>query len=256
MKFSACIELLFADESPDIADRIRLAKDAGLDGVEFWRWTDKDLGAIAAALKETGLPLTGIVAEPMVPLTDPARHDEFLAGLGASIVAAQRLSAPLLIAQAGDLLAGPRAPQHQALTDCLCRARDRLEGTGVVLAIEPLNTRVDHPGYYLDSTSEGLDVVAGIGNPAIRLLYDIYHAAVMDEEIAPVLAGRLDLVAHVHLADHPGRGEPGSGTLDWQARLGWLARSGYDGFVGLEYHPTGDTSASLKFRDGLAFSDA
>ena len=71
MKFSACIEWLFADEAPVFADRIRAAKDAGLDGVEFWRWTDKDLDAIEAALHETGLPLAGIVAEPMIPLTDP-----------------------------------------------------------------------------------------------------------------------------------------------------------------------------------------
>jgi hydroxypyruvate isomerase len=67
----------------------------------------------------------------------------------------------------------------------------------------------------------------------------------MDEAIGPVLAGRLDRVAHVHLADVPGRGEPGSGALDWRDRLGWLDRAGYDGFVGLEYRPTQDTVATL-----------
>ena len=149
MKFSACIEWLFAEEAPDFADRIRAASDAGLDGVEFWRWTNKDLDAIEGALKETGLPLAGIVAEPMIPLTDPGRHDEFLEGLDASIRTARRLGAPVLIAQTGALLDTPREAQRRALVDCLSGAADRLVGTGVVLAIEPLNTRVDHPGYFL-----------------------------------------------------------------------------------------------------------
>ncbi len=252
MKFSACIEWLFAEEAPAFADRIRAARDAGLDGVEFWRWTNKDLDGIEAALNETGLPLVGIVAEPMIPLTDPGRHDEFLDGLDASIRTARRLGAPVLIAQTGNLLETPREAQRQALVDCLRRAADRLAGTGVVLAIEPLNARVDHVGYFLDSTAEGLDIVDEIGRPEIRIVYDIYHAAVMDEAIAPVLEGRLDRVAHVHLADRPGRGEPGTGSLDWQARLTWLKRAGYDGFVGLEYRPSRGTVATLAFRDALA----
>jgi hydroxypyruvate isomerase len=249
MKFSACIEWLFAEEAPVFADRIRAAKNAWLDGVEFWRWTNKDLDAIEAALEETGMPLAGLVAEPMIPLTDPGRHDEFLGGLDASIRTARRLGAPVLIAQTGNLLETPREAQRRALVDCLRRAADRLAGTGVVLGIEPLNTRVDHVGYFLDSTAEGLDIVDEIARPEIRIVYDIYHAAVMDEAIAPVLEGRLDRVAHVHLADRPGRGEPGSGSLDWQARLAWLQRAGYRGFVGLEYRPSRATVATLAFRD-------
>jgi hydroxypyruvate isomerase len=143
------------------------------------------------------------------------------------------------------LAAPSRAEQRRALVDGLARAADRLAGTGVLLAVEPLNTRVDHVGYFLSDTAEGLDIVDAVGRPEIRLLYDIYHAAVMDEAIGPVLAGRLDRVAHVHLADVPGRGEPGSGALDWRDRLGWLDRAGYDGFVGLEYRPTQDTVATL-----------
>ncbi len=79
-------------------------------------------------------------------MTDPGRHAEFLDGLGASIRNARRLGAPVLIAQTGNLLDTPRVAQRQALVDCLARAADRLAGAGVVLAIEPLNTRVDHIG--------------------------------------------------------------------------------------------------------------
>lgn len=246
MKYSACIEWLFA-ETGDFPARIRAAKRAGLDGVEFWKWTTKDIGPIAAALDETGLKLTGFVAEPMVPLTDPARHAEFLDGLQASIDMARRLGSPVLIAQTGDDLPGrTRAEQRAALTTCLVKAADVLKGSGVVLAIEPLNTRVDHKGYYLSSTAEGLDIIDDVGRPEIRIVYDIYHSAVMDEEIGDVLAGRLDRVAHVHLADTPGRHEPGSGTMDWQRRVDWLIANGYIGIVGLEYMPTKGTVASLE----------
>lgn len=253
MKYTACIEMLFAPEEPDFAARIRLAKDAGLDGVEFWKWTNKDVDAVEAALAETGLPLLGMVAEPMIPLTDPACHAEFLAGLDGSIATARRLGAPVLIAQTGNDLEGrTREEQRAALVACLSKAADRLAGTGVVIAVEPLNTLVDHEGYFLSSTVEGLDIIDEVNRPEIRILYDIYHSAVMGEKIEEVLTGRLDRVVHVHLADTEGRGEPGSGPLDIENRLRWLVDAGYDGFVGLEYRPTVPTVESLRFRDAIA----
>lgn len=246
MKYSACIEWLFA-EVGDFPDRVRAAKKAGLDGVEFWLWTNKDISAIKAAVEETGIAVTGMVAEPMVPLTDPGQHDAFLDGLKKSIDVAHTLGAPALIAQAGaDLPGKSREEQRAALVACLARAADVLKGSGIVLMVEPLNTRVDHKGYFLPSTTEGLDIVDEVGRPEVRLIYDIYHSAVMDEAIETVLAGRLDRVAHVHLADAPGRHEPGSGSMDWQRRLDWLTAEGYDGFVGLEYKPTVATGESLK----------
>jgi hydroxypyruvate isomerase len=250
MNYSACIEWLFAEDG-DFPDRIRAARRAGLAGVEFWKWTNKDIDGIAAALDETGLALTGMVAEPMVPLTDPARHAEFLEGLKSSIDVARRLKAPVLIAQTGDDLPGrTRGEQRAALAACLARAADVLEGSGVVLAVEPLNTLVDHRGYYLSSTTEGLDIIDNVGRPEIRIVYDIYHSAVMGEEIGAVLAGRVDRVAHAHLADAPGRHEPGSGELDWRDRVAWLRANGYSGPIGLEYMPTGATTASLEVLRG------
>lgn len=191
--------------------------------------------------------LTGFVAEPMVPLTDPDQHDAFLEGLKRSVDMARRLGAPVLIAQAGaDLPGRSRPAQRAALVDCLGRAADVLSGSGVVLAVEPLNTLVDHIGYFLPSTTEALDIVDTVARPEIRILYDIYHSAVMSEAIEMVLTGRVDRVAHVHLADAPGRHEPGSGDLDWRERIAWLAAHGYDGLIGLEYVPTSDTLQSLE----------
>lgn len=266
-KYSACIEWLFADAqglpplpgTPEanivenmavsFPDRIRAAKGAGLDGVEFWHWSNKDLDAVKAALDETGLPLAGILCEPIARITDPELHPVFLDGVRSSLMAALKLGAPLMIAQAGDDRPGiPREKQHAAIVKVLREAADLIKGSGVVIALEPLNDRVDHPGYYLTSTVEGLDIVDEVDRPEIKLLYDVYHSAMMGEHTEDVLDGRLDRVAHVHLADTQGRGEPGSGNMDWKWRLDWLADHGYTGFVGLEYRPTKGTIESLAFR--------
>ena len=248
-RYSACIEWLFAAEAPNFPDRIRAAKTAGLDAVEFWGASTRDLDAVKQALDETGLPLAGILVEPMLQITDPENHPAFLDGVRASLHSASKLGAHVMIVTAGDARAGvPRESQHAALVKVLKDAAELLKDSGVVLALEPLNDRVDHPGYYLTSTVEGLDIVDEVDRPEVRLLYDMYHSAMMGEHIEDVLDGRLDRVVHVHLADTQGRAEPGTGSLDWQARLDWLAEHGYEGLVGLEYKPSKGTVESLAFR--------
>jgi hydroxypyruvate isomerase len=245
-KFSACVEWLFADEAADFSDRILLAAKAGFDAFEFWHWTNKDIGKIEIAMRETGMGLASFVAEPMIALTNPANHAAFLEGLRRSVEVAQRLGAKTLIAQAGDDRAGiSRAEQRAALTQCLVKAADILRGSGVTLGLEPLNTRIDHVGYFLGSTVEGLDIIDEVASPNVKIVYDIYHSAVMDERTEEVLKGRVDRVAHVHVADHPGRNEPGTGAVDLRERLNWIFDNGYDGYVGLEYQPIGGTSAQM-----------
>lgn len=246
MILSACIEWLFSEASDDFANRIRLAKTAGLDAVEFWFWSNKDIDAVEAALKETGLPLSGFVAEPMIALTDPANHAAFLAGLATSVKTAQRLGAKVLIAQAGDDLEGrTREEQHKALVDCLSAAATVLEGSGVRLGVEPLNTFIDHKGYYLSSTREALNIVDEVGRPEIGIVYDLYHSYVMGERIEDVLNQRVSRVVHAHVADHPGRNDPGLGEIDLGQRLTWLYANGYNGAVGLEYRPAEGTAQGL-----------
>src|SRR5690606_35807932 len=111
---------------------------------------------------------------------------------------------------------------HEALVEAMRRSADVLEGSGVRLALEPLNTLVDHKGYYLHSTAEGLDIVDAVDRPEIALLYDLYHSMVMGEDTAAVLAGRVDRIAHIRVADHPGRNEPGTGGLPLRQSLEWL----------------------------------
>jgi hydroxypyruvate isomerase len=246
MKLSACIEWLFADEAKSFGDRIRLAKKNGVEAVEFWKWTNKDLDEIEGALKETGVELTSFVAEPMIPLTDSANQDAFLRGLERSMQVAKRLGAKTLIAQAGDDLPNiPREKQRDALVSTLTLAGGILEGSGIRLGVEPLNTRIDHIGYFLPSTREGLEIVRDTDRDEIGIIYDIYHSAVMGEDSAYAIGNDIDRVLHVHIADHPGRNEPGSGTINLGQRLHWLFANGYSGAIGLEYRPLASSSETI-----------
>jgi len=143
-RYSACIEWLFAEEGDSFPDRIRRAHAGGLTAIEFWRWTDKDLDAIEAVLRETGLAVTSLVAEPMIALTDAGNRQAWLKGLTESVAAAKRLGAPVLIAQAGNDLPGvSRKEQRRALTETLKAGADILAGGGVRLGVDPLNIRID-----------------------------------------------------------------------------------------------------------------
>jgi hydroxypyruvate isomerase len=247
MRYSACIEMLFVPETTDPVERIRLAKAAGFDAVEFWLWSNKDLDAIERVLVETGVKLAGIVAEPFAELTRAGDHDRFLAGLEKSRDVALRLGAGMLICQSGPLLPGiERARQHEDLVRAMQRSAEVLAGSGVKLGLEPLNDRVDHPGYYLTSTVEALDIMDAVDRREIGITYDLYHSMVMGEVPEEVVGNRARHIVHVHIADQPGRNQPGSGQLDLKQPLSWFEAQGYDGFVGLEFRPTGTTADALE----------
>ena len=237
-EFSACLEWLFAEPSDVFVDRISRAAEAGFSAFEFWLWSNKDIDSMFSVAEEHDIAVAGCVAEPMVPLTDPANHERWLAGLEQSIAVAKRLRAPVLIAQAGDEIQGAdRRSQAEALVIALRRAAEMLSGTGVRLGLEPLNTRVDHPGYFLDSTTEAFEVIEKVGRAEVGIVYDLYHSAVMDEPFEETLSGHVDKIVHVHVADHPGRHEPGSGSVDLVRRLRWLLDNHYAGRIGFEFKP-------------------
>jgi hydroxypyruvate isomerase len=112
--------------------------------------------------------------------------------------------------------------------------------------LEPVNVRVDHPGSLLDRTSEGVYVARGVDSPSFGVLYDMYHSTVEGEDVAAELANAGDLIRYVQVADAPGRGEPGTGAIDWPEYLGLLRASGYEGPIGLEYYPTTASAESVK----------
>jgi hydroxypyruvate isomerase len=247
------LEWLFTEAGDDTASRIRAAAAHGLTAVEIWGWRDKDLDAIEAALTGTGVQLLSLIVDPQLQLTDPATHDEYLAGVRDSLAVAQRLGSPNLVVVSGaERPDDSRDRQHDAVVAVLARAAEALDGSGVTLLLEPLNTRVDHPDAFLSSTREGLEIVREVGSPRLRLLLDAYHALMMDEDLAAVVGDDIELIGHVQVADLPGRHEPGSGTVDWQHQFAVLRGLGYRGAFGMEYVPRTETVASLAVVERLA----
>lgn len=249
------LEWLFTEAGDDPADRIRAAAAHGLDAVEIWGWRSRDLAAIERALTDTGVELTSLIVDPQLQLTDPGMRAEFVAAVADSLVVAQRLGSPNLVVVSGDERPGiPRDEQRRALVSALAAGAALLDGTRVTLLLEPLNTRVDHVGAFLSSTSEGLDIVREVGSPRLRLLLDAYHALMMDEDLAEVVGDDIALVGHVQVADLPGRHEPGTGVVDWGRQFRLLRDLGYTGRFGMEYQPTVDTVRSLAAVEGLTAS--
>jgi len=251
LKLSACVEMLFTEADRPFADRVRAAAAAGCDGIEFWSWRDKPLDALADAVSETGVAVPMMVVDPFFGLVDAGRLPEFVEAVRASAVAARRIGCQALVAVSGNALPGvDAADQNEAIVRCLRAAGPVAGEHGIKLLLEPLNTRVDHPGTYLSSTSLGLDLVEQVARTEVGLLYDVYHSVVMDEDPAEVLRGRGQLLGHVHVADTNGRHEPGTGSIDWDRTVAVLLDAGYRGFVGMEYMPTVDSAESFQLLRG------
>ncbi|WP_020578805.1 TIM barrel protein [Actinopolymorpha alba] len=250
-ELSPCIELLFTEYDRPFLDRIRAAAAAGVPAVEFWFWQDQDIAEVQAVLKDTGMSITSLVAEPWGAAINPDRRPEFLQGVTQACALASRLAAPAVVVVAGDELPEvPRATQHATVVEALTAAAPIAADYGVTLVLEPLNT-FDHRGHYLRDTSEGLDIIREVDQRSVRLLYDLYHSVMMGEDPQQVLSGNGDLIAHVQIADVPGRGEPGTGNIDWSLQLNTLHDVGYRGRLGLEYYPQTDSAASLAYLQRL-----
>lgn len=243
-QLSSCIEWQFA-EAGELDARLRAAKAAGFELAEFHLWRDKPVDALAAALTETGMRLTGVCVDPRRSIVDPAEREEMVTAVRETIAATAKLGKPDLIVASGFRVEGLSEEEHFAnAVTALRAAADVAEKAGVMLLLEPLNTRL-FAAMYLVSTKLGLDLVEAVDSTNLRLLYDVWHSAVMGETMAEVLAGRVHLVAHVQVADMEDRNEPGTGSLDWQAVMRTLRDLDYSGAIGLEYFPTLPMDQSL-----------
>lgn len=256
------IELLFT-EAGDYHERVRAAAAAGFDAVEMWGPTGvdapakpKDIDALRGALEETGVELVAQLSEPRTQFMIPPKdHSEFYSKLDEGVEIAHKLGCPRIVVGSGTGFGGAkRQTQLDELIEIYERAIRQIEGSQITLVLEPVNVRVDHPGSLLDRTAEAAYVARGVDSPYFGVLYDIYHSAVEGEDMATELRNAGDLIRYVQLADAPGRGEPGSGSLDWAERLQILEDVGYDGPIGLEYYPTKASADSVSYIKELVAS--
>lgn len=254
MKYSACIEMLFQEKS--FADRIRAAGKAGFRAVEFWLWQNKDLAAVKKALQETGLTIGVFQANIEGRMTDPKDHDLYVKGVRESMKTAKELGAKHLFLMS-DILKEDRtvlepevpvsnADKLAATKRVLRTLAPEAEAAGITFIIEPLNTLVDHKGYSLSHSAPAFDIVREIGSPSIKVLYDVYHMQIMEGNIIETLRGNMDAIGYVHIADVPGRHEPGTGEINYRNIFKTLREIGYQGTVGFEFEPTGKSEDVLK----------
>lgn len=244
MELSVCIEMI-GREVP-FAERVALAARAGYRAVEFWGWQNKDLEAIAAAVDKQAVAIAAFSGSSG-KLLDPALRDELIAEVKASIETAKRLNCTTLLVTTGNERPGvSRQEQHDSIAAGLKAVAPMAEKAGITLVLEPLNVLVNHKGYYLSTSAEGFEIIRKVDSPAIRLLFDIYHQQITEGNVTSNMLDNLDLIGHLHLADVPGRHEPGTGELNYANILKAVRDAGYRKYAGLEFLPTGSSLSALQ----------
>ena len=229
----------------DFCDAVKTVKKLGFDAVETYNWRNLDLDKVRETCQETGVELLSMCTTEF-NMTDPQRRKAWLDGLAISCEAANRVGAKKLITQVGQDTGAERQVQHDSIVAALTEAKPILESTGVTIMVEPLNTYVNHPGYYLWSSAEAFEIIRQVDNPFVKVVYDIYHQQVMEGNIIPSVTGNLDCIAHLHSAGHPGRHELQYGENDYKVIFAAVDKAGYQGACGLEYNPLMPPEESLK----------
>lgn len=250
-RFSANLSMLFQEH--DFLDRFDAAAQAGFRGVEYLGPYDYAPDEVAARLTRNGLsqvlfnlPSGNWAGGERGIAVLPDRVDEFRAGVDKAIEYARILGCPQVNCLAGIPPKGADSRLvENVFVENLKFAADRLERVGIKLLIEPINSKVDIPGFFLTRTSQALGILERVGSANLYLQYDIYHMQIMEGDLARTIEANLGRIAHIQLADNPGRHEPGTGEINYPFLHQFLDRIGYDGWVGAEYKPAGGTEAGL-----------
>lgn len=245
LSLCVCLDAVFARNPTDEA--LHRIAALGWRHIEFWDWKVREIEALAQLAAGLGLEVvifSGNTFEE--PLVDGELHERAMTRLKQSLQVAQRLGVRLLVMHVGYALKGrSQAEQWRAAVRGLRAAGTLAQASGVTLAVEPLNSKVDHPGYFLDSLEDARRLVDEVAHPGVRLLIDVYHMQLMHDDLLRRLPEVLPYAAHVHVADVPGRHEPGSGRIPWPAVMEIL-RDKYDGVIGLECWPRGEPEDALR----------
>jgi hydroxypyruvate isomerase len=258
LRFDVNCSILFT-ELP-LTERARAARDAGFGGVEFWwPWqamvpTAAEADAFVRSIAEAGVDLVSLnfhtgdmAAGERGIVSHPARVREFRENVAAAAEIAGRTGCTRLNAPYGLRVPGvSAAEQDDVAAGNLAFAAEAAGKVGASVLVEAINS-VDVPGFPVDTSGRAAEVITRAGAPNVGFLADLYHLAKMGEDVADVLDAYRDSILHVQVADPPGRGAPGTGTLDLEPLLAQLAGQGYDGWVGLEYLPADPADSSSSF---------
>jgi hydroxypyruvate isomerase len=248
MKYSLCGG---AFKGLDVYAQLRKTKEYGFDGIEYLRWwTIDDLKAARAEIEKTGVVINAVVTQ-FFNLVDSSKRSEYLDAMKVTIEACRTLGTKSIITQTGSEIEGlPREKHREAMIETLKQCGGLLEGSDIVLEVEPLNGLVNHPGHFLQRSDESVMVIDAVDSPNVKLVFDVYHQQVTEGNVIRNATNYLSRINHYHIADNPGRKQPGTGELNYINILRAIKETGFDGFVGLECGYTIDPAEALQqFKD-------
>lgn len=256
MRYSVNIEVIYK-ELP-FAQRFAAAKRDGFDYVEIWDWDSKDTDQLVSLCRDNGVEISCMGGDGPISLCDPAHEAEYLEYLKKSLAMAQKVGCKRLAVHSNELLPEPKqyaadlfeqysdAEKTMAMYRTLAAAAPLAEAAGVTLCLEALNVETDHLGNFLRYTKDAAEIVQMVNSPNVKILYDAYHMYLNEGKIIETLRKYLPLIGCVHIADAPGRGEPGTGCINYRAVLEDMYRQGYDQMIAFELYPTSGSPAAIQ----------
>lgn len=251
-KFAVNIEMWWT--KLPFLDRIKKVAEFGFPGYEFWPYQGKDLKAIARLNAELGLECAQFTAWGFEPgMNNPANEDKFIATIEEACGVAKELKIRKMTVVAGNNQKDMSQDQMlRQVVKALKRAAPIAEKHEVMLILEPMNGRVDHPGHCLYGSVDAVKICREVDSPMVKINWDLYHMQITEGDLCGRLKEGFDQVGYLQLADHPGRCEPGTGEIHYNRVLRQAKELGYQDFVGLECRPkTTELAAAI----GVAKAD-
>jgi hydroxypyruvate isomerase len=249
-RFCANLTMLFNEV--DFLDRFEKAAKAGFKGVEYlfpYAWKKEQLveklGAFGLSQALHNLPAGDWSKGERGIACLPGRETEFQEGVGKAIEYAKALKCPQVNCLAGLTPAGvPADKVRKTLVANLRFAAAAFEKEGIRLLVEALNDK-DVPGFYLVRTADVLALIKEVGHANLYVQYDVYHMQIMEGNLTRTIQANPDKIAHIQIADNPGRNEPGTGEINYPNLFKAIDAAGYKGWIGCEYKPAGKTEDGL-----------
>ena len=229
--------------------RLEKAAEAGYQAVElvkeFENWTDADFRRANSKKRSLGITFDA-TAGVWTGTADPAARDKFVADLKNFLPIAEKLECPAIIVLSGNRVEGlSHDAHHEACIEALKRGADLAAKQKAALLLENIDQE-ENPKYYLTSVAEGFEIVRKVNHPNVKFLYDFYHEQIAEGNLIEKLEKNIDLVGLVHIADVPGRHEPGTGEINYANIFRKLAQLKYDRYAAMEFEPAGDPVAALR----------
>jgi hydroxypyruvate isomerase len=248
----------------DLPFEQRLAKvsEAGYTNVElvgeYAKWSDSDYSRAISTSKRLGIRFDA-TAGLHNGVGDPAARDSFLAEFKQALSPMQRLGCPAMIVLSGNVVPGlSREAQHQSCIEGLKRAAQiieakQIDGQPVRLLLECIDPE-ENPHYFLQSAAEAIDIVRAVNHPQVQFLYDLFHEQIAEGNLIEKLDKHIDVIGLIHVADVPGRHEPGTGEINFPNIYRKLAALNYRHTIAMEFHPTGDPVSALRAAKAMVAS--